>query len=379
MPEKTLEGLPEEAKKLWEKVYEENKDKGEERAAKIAWGAVKRLYHKEDEEWVKTEMEATYRKELIRLGKYTHPQRPGKTVDVTPDRLRTWVDNFNAYKSEGGKVWLPYRHSRNPKDNTGWVEEMFIEGDRLYGVVKVADEEAAKRIQSATIKDVSIGVESNVVMDSGKVYDELIKHVALTLDPHIREQEGFIPMEGEEFNGFYLSADYREEEPKAEDMSVFSKLGNLLGKANINVFQGGDVMDEKTKVEFEARLDSLNAKFEAMAEENAELKTELEASKARLTEYEAAEAKRKEEEEAAFKAEAETAADKLIKAEKLLPAKRDKFVKLYLADKDLALEAARGMGLDFEAPEGEPIEEGKPGKEGDLTAGQKAAYDWLTS
>jgi hypothetical protein len=47
--------LPEEGKALWEKVYEANKDKGEESAAKIAWAACKKAgWSKNDkDEWVK--------------------------------------------------------------------------------------------------------------------------------------------------------------------------------------------------------------------------------------------------------------------------------------------------------------------------------------
>lgn len=48
--------LPADGKNLWESVYEENKDKGEEQAARIAWGAVKRAGWKkgEDDKWMKS-------------------------------------------------------------------------------------------------------------------------------------------------------------------------------------------------------------------------------------------------------------------------------------------------------------------------------------
>jgi len=49
--------LPAAGKKLWESVYEENKDKGEEKAAQIAWGAVKRAGWEKgtDGKWMKSQ------------------------------------------------------------------------------------------------------------------------------------------------------------------------------------------------------------------------------------------------------------------------------------------------------------------------------------
>lgn len=48
--------LPAAGKKIWEAIYDENKDKGKEQAAQIAWGAVKRAGWKKDEggKWVKS-------------------------------------------------------------------------------------------------------------------------------------------------------------------------------------------------------------------------------------------------------------------------------------------------------------------------------------
>ena len=53
MPVKVLKKLPKKARLLWEKTYQAAKAKyGEERAAKIAWAAVKKQYKKEGDKWV---------------------------------------------------------------------------------------------------------------------------------------------------------------------------------------------------------------------------------------------------------------------------------------------------------------------------------------
>lgn len=47
--------LPEKAFEIWEKVYNASRDAGDskERAAKKAWGAVKRSYKKVGDKWVR--------------------------------------------------------------------------------------------------------------------------------------------------------------------------------------------------------------------------------------------------------------------------------------------------------------------------------------
>jgi cation transport regulator ChaB len=50
MAQNVTGSLPAEGKTLWESVYEENKDKGEERAAQIAWGAVRKAGWEKDKD-----------------------------------------------------------------------------------------------------------------------------------------------------------------------------------------------------------------------------------------------------------------------------------------------------------------------------------------
>ena len=134
---------------------------------------------------------ARFLKEIIRVGDYRHPALPDETVVITPDRLRRWVRNFYAAPV---KVWVPYRHSADPQDNTGWVEDLLLDGEKLFAVLRITDEGAARLLRDGTVEDVSVGVEADFVDMTGRRWDELLRHVALTLDPHLRRQEGFIPL-----------------------------------------------------------------------------------------------------------------------------------------------------------------------------------------
>lgn len=183
--------------------------------ADVAWEKAREKYEEADGEWT-LKAEARFRKEIIRVGRYVLPDDPGRTVDVTLERLRDWVNDTRA---AGVKTWVPYHHSYHPADNAGWVEAFEIADGKLYGVFNITDEDTAARIVDGTIQDVSIGV-GPVLTACGKRYDEVIRHVALTLDPHVREQGGFQAlMEARRDGGFYFSAGdavEEEKEPEAE-------------------------------------------------------------------------------------------------------------------------------------------------------------------
>ncbi|MCP4231271.1 MAG: hypothetical protein GY771_14135 [bacterium] len=132
--------------------------------------------------------DSRFRKEVIRAGTYYHPDAPQGTLDVTTERMQMWADNF---AEAGVKVWVPYRHSKDPKENTGWVEDITVEGDRLFATLNITDAAAAEMLRDGTIQDVSIGIEFDFVDDRGRRFAEVIRHIALTVDPHIREQGPF--------------------------------------------------------------------------------------------------------------------------------------------------------------------------------------------
>jgi hypothetical protein len=134
-----------------------------------------------------------FRKEIIRVGRFRHPQDRDDVIEITEERLRKWVENFGK---AGVKVWVPYRHSADPKDNTGWVENMYVDNGRLFAVMRIVDDETVRLLREGVVEDVSVGVDLDYVDAVGRHFGEVVKHVALTLDPYIKEQEGFIEMNG---------------------------------------------------------------------------------------------------------------------------------------------------------------------------------------
>ncbi len=129
-----------------------------------------------------------FRKELIHIGEYTLPADPERKVIITSERLLNWI---KAFQQSGVKVWVPLGHSRAPEQNVGWVTELLLADESLVGILEITDPEIAEKLRQGSIADVSIGVEYEFVDCNGTSWPEIIRHVALTVDPHIREQGAF--------------------------------------------------------------------------------------------------------------------------------------------------------------------------------------------
>jgi hypothetical protein len=129
-----------------------------------------------------------FRKELIHTGEYTLPADLERKVIITIERLSNWI---KAFQESGVKVWVPLGHSRAPEQNVGWVTELILEDESLVGILEITDPEIVEKLRQGSIADVSIGVEYEFVDCNGTSWPEIIRHVALTVDPHIREQGAF--------------------------------------------------------------------------------------------------------------------------------------------------------------------------------------------
>ena len=150
-----------------------------------------------------------FRKEVIKVGKYIHPATK-KAFEITVDTLNHWVATFNRWIGAGNQVPIPLGHSEvnNPEANAGWVTNLAVEGDSLYGIMELSDPKLA------LTTDVSICVEPEIADGKGVKYSNIISHIALCTDPVIAGLEKFMKLS--------LS--------KGEtDMEFLKKIGKALG------------------------------------------------------------------------------------------------------------------------------------------------------
>jgi hypothetical protein len=143
-----------------------------------------------------------YVKDLIKVGTYV------KTADdiaftITPETLGHWVASFSRMKSNGIKVPLPYTHvdpkkeeeirkAGDPRDNAGWVDDLWVEDGTLCMACTVIGADA---IVAASRSDVSINAPPKYVDGKGNAYVWPITHVALCTDPVVPGLGQFIPIQ----------------------------------------------------------------------------------------------------------------------------------------------------------------------------------------
>lgn len=136
LPKNVRDNLPEHAQTIYRKAYnsasEQNPDYDEERLAKIAWGAVKKVYHKVGDKWVRVELMG----EEVPASNYdatTHIVRAikvgtiGHSPDGTPfECTAEWLSS-HAQDWEGGKLIVNhYGHNSEPHAD---IEKSWFDGE----------------------------------------------------------------------------------------------------------------------------------------------------------------------------------------------------------------------------------------------------------
>ncbi len=138
-----------------------------------------------------------FKKDLIRVGDFYYIDEDGRKqkLSVTEKRIDSWIDCFNKYSENGGKIFVPEGHSVKASDNKGWVKRLMRENDTLLGILDITDKDMLASLKSNSVEDVSIAFKPDIMDDAGNKYDEMIWHVALTPIPAIRGQGGFVKLE----------------------------------------------------------------------------------------------------------------------------------------------------------------------------------------
>lgn len=140
-----------------------------------------------------------YRKELIRVGTF---RVPGSdiTLDVTPDRLDKWVENFKLMRDDGESIDLTKDHLDGAEGQIGKVHQIGrarIDGDKivpdekgdvLFGDIEPADEDCDKIVQRCP--KVSVEIEEDFEIGTSKKFDEALTAVSVVRKPVVGGQTG---------------------------------------------------------------------------------------------------------------------------------------------------------------------------------------------
>lgn len=123
-------------------------------------------------------------KELIRVGDFEHPAT-GTPIPVSMSRLEHWRDCGNEMNTLGVRIPVNREHGLMADSSLGTVEGFKIEGDGLYGKLRLIGADAGLLLAR---NDVSVGIMPGDYKDStGKVWHDVLYHVAVTQFPVITD------------------------------------------------------------------------------------------------------------------------------------------------------------------------------------------------
>jgi hypothetical protein len=277
-----------------------------------------------------------FKKDLIRVGKYSHPKADWK-LDVTKDRLNAWCTAFSSMKSNGVDIEVVEDHSQKAEDVRGYLENMFIEDDTLYGILEIRGDKGLELVD--TVKNVSVGINPNFKDGKGNVYPECIEHIGIVQKPVVTNQQEFMP----------IAASLNTHPNKYLNMYYFDlgdlEMENILKEMRATL--GDDLTQDNFTEKFNAHVKSLSDTNEATTKEVATLKEQI----AKLQKVEKKEPEKKvaslnDEVAKELSAVANERLEVLVEKGTITPAVKDKVKELFIGETDslltLSLQPAEG-------------------------------------
>ncbi len=141
----------------------------------------------------------TFRKTLLKKGKWYHWASDNGVLNVTEETIDNIIKNFKKKVIEN--VFVPLTHTDDPSKNTGDVIKLEKTEEGLDAVIEVKDESIAEKINKGLIKGISACVDLNYrVKKTNKFAGPTLLHAALVTEPYIKGLGNFTALsELEEF------------------------------------------------------------------------------------------------------------------------------------------------------------------------------------
>ncbi|MEN6335569.1 MAG: phage protease [Phycisphaerales bacterium] len=211
--------------------------------------------------------EQRFVKDIIRDGQYVK-MSDNATFSVDAGVRQHFINEFSRMKSAGVRVPLPFTHkdgeweqkarAGDPRDNSGWVDDIWSDGDALKMSCTIIGEDA---IAAARRSDVSIYVPVDFTDGRGNKYERPITHIALCTDPVIPGLGQFVPLAASQRASLSTG-----DQPMGEFLKA---LAASLG------------LDPKAMTDEKAGMDLVIQAIKKNSEDTKSLKASLEAEKAK--------------------------------------------------------------------------------------------------
>lgn len=311
------------------------------------------------------EANGLFKKRILYEGKFLHPANPNSFFEVTKEHFSDIVQNFG--KKVFDKVQMYWNHDEDPRDVTGEVVGVEVGIDpkdnknSLYAILKPHDEKAAEKMRTNKI-GVSAALD-NVYREhlTGEPTGTVLRHVALVGEGWIKKLGEFVPLRLSDSKVF-LSEDKagavfisNEEDKSKEKPEVKEK---VVEKTDLEEDKDKKKTEDKGKekpMELSEILTELKTKHNidvAALQEQAKATQTLAAIRAGLNlddkvkEVDLAETIVKSVTDANVAVttmQAEAAVAALLTENKITPAQKDAYTKLWLKDKDLFADMTKDL------------------------------------
>ena len=145
--------------------------------------------------------DAIYRVQALPYGSWVHPADPDEELIIDEMVVQAIVKNFNDNVLDG--VPVPWRHTDNPKENTGFVLAAIETEDGLDLIINVP--EAEEQLDKNLVGGVSLSIDFEYVdKKTGEILGPTMLHCALVSNPYIKGMRKFEQLNAEELKSLGL-------------------------------------------------------------------------------------------------------------------------------------------------------------------------------
>lgn len=202
-----------------------------------------------------------WRKQVLRFGRWKHPENKDIEFEITPAVLSQVINNFNAGIPVEAPVVLT--HTDDPRMKKGRVKSFVVTKDGLDAIMTVDDAELNESLGSEEkAPGVSCWLDLNYVhKETGEKIGAVVKHVALVNHPYIEGMESFQAVLSEAEEGDqYLPLVYLSEEDKTKKVTggnQMSKKDELIKslKEDHNIDVEALLGESKTLAELQGKIE----------------------------------------------------------------------------------------------------------------------------
>ena len=363
-------------KMMWEKMEEEETE--ETKTTETELSEKESTVYLLDSEWGLDESDkGTFRKQVLRIGKFFHKGAKNGILNITKQSLEKIIKNFKNKVIDN--VSVPITHTSDPAMNTGEVKDLILTETWLDAILEIKDKSITKKINKWLIQAVSASIEENYEdKETGKKMWPVIRHVALVSEPYIKKMSAFQAVslsDAENYNLVYLEEEEKveeqieeiKEEPKEDLKYVINKLMEKVSALEAKFTESpkeetpkeeakaeSDVVESKEEEKIETKEEEIKEEpkeedwikeaFEkAKQTEKEEKQEEEEDEETELSDTKALELSEREQE--LVKKEAEITYNNYLTQGKITPSQKDVFISI-LTSKTWAIDLADNSQAD---------------------------------